>query len=53
MVYDKGVNDFSKSLNSPVSLALLYNNLGVVISTKAEIQVEKTGFRIKSGMTKL
>jgi len=29
----------------------LYNDLKVVIPAKAGIQVEKTGFRIKSGMT--
>jgi len=32
-------------------LTLLYYNLIVVFPAKAGIQVEKTGFRIKSGMT--
>jgi len=31
---------------------LLYNKLRSVIPATAGIQVEKTGFRIKSGMTK-
>jgi hypothetical protein len=36
---------------SVVSLTLLYNHPRVVIPAKAGIQFEKTGFRIKSGMT--
>jgi len=35
-----------------VFLILLYRNLRSVIPAKAGIQIEKTGFRIKSGMTK-
>jgi len=38
--------------SSVVSLTLLYNNLRAVIPAKTGIQIEKTGFRIKSGMTK-
>jgi hypothetical protein len=37
---------------SVVNLTLLYNNLRDVIPATAGIQIEKTGFRIKSGMTK-
>ena len=51
----KGVNIFLKK-NIPRSIilyqAILYINLGAVIPAKAGIQIEKTGFRIKSGMTK-
>jgi hypothetical protein len=36
---------------SAVSLMRRYNDPRVVIPVKAGIQVEKTGFRIKSGMT--
>jgi hypothetical protein len=36
-----------------MSQMLLYNDVTAVIPAKAGIQVEKTGFRIKSGMTKL
>jgi hypothetical protein len=39
--------------SSVVSPTLLYNNLKVVIPVKTGIQVEKTGFRIRSGMTEL
>jgi hypothetical protein len=42
----------SVAMHSVVSLTLLYNNLKDVIPAKAGIQIEKTGFRIKSGMTK-
>jgi hypothetical protein len=34
-----------------VNLTLLYVNSGVVIPAKAGIQLKKTGFRIRSGMT--
>ena len=47
---------FSSFMEAPLlsveSLTLLYNNLRSVIPAKAGIQVKKTGFRIKSGMTK-
>jgi hypothetical protein len=40
------------SESSAVSLTLLYNDPRVIIPAKAGIQIENTGFRIKSGMTK-
>ncbi len=51
----------SQILNMPNPIARLFDNIGFQckimcrfkISAKAGIQVEKTGFRIKSGMTKL
>jgi hypothetical protein len=36
---------------SPVSPIILYSNEKAVIPAKAGIQIEKTGFLIKSGMT--
>jgi hypothetical protein len=37
---------------SVVNLTLLDNDLRAVIPAKAGIQIKKTGFRIRSGMTK-
>ena len=39
-------------LDSVVNLTFLYSGLRTVIPAKAGIQIEKIGFRIKSGMTK-
>jgi hypothetical protein len=41
-----------KAIASVVNLTFLYSVLRTVIPAKAGIQIEKTGFRIKSGMTK-
>ncbi len=39
-------------IDSVVFLTFLYNDPKIVIPAKAGIQIENTGFRIKSGTTK-
>jgi hypothetical protein len=36
-----------------INLTFLYNSLTTVIPAKAGIQIERSGFRIESGMTKI
>jgi hypothetical protein len=45
-------NGFEMLIAGVENLVLLYNDLRAVIPAKAGIQDNKTGFRIKSGMTK-
>jgi hypothetical protein len=49
--YDPGPT-WLRSLAGAVNLTLLYNGIRAVIPAKAGIQIKKTGFRIRSGMTK-
>ena len=39
-------------MRSVLNLTLIYNDLRAVIPAKAGIEIKKTGFRIRSGMTK-
>jgi hypothetical protein len=48
---DWGNGGFLVKDSSVVNLTLLYVNSGVVIPAKAGIQLKKTRFRIRSGMT--